>query len=91
MSDRRSGQGKWEIDRKVPVIPAIIMSLQLCGFVWYAAKLDSRVENLESGRQSSIMIGERVTRVEGWRDGLTLQVNRIEAKLDRALENKSLK
>ena len=34
----------WSLDRKVPVAIVITLVLQIVGFAWYAAKLDSRVE-----------------------------------------------
>lgn len=34
----------WTLDRKVPVAIIITLILQIIGFAWYAAKLDSRVE-----------------------------------------------
>jgi hypothetical protein len=58
----------WHLDRKVPVALMMTMFLMFAGqsatALWWASKMDSRVENLEKQNASAAPMPDRLTRVE---------------------------
>lgn len=47
-----NSQQRWQIDRHIPLALIVTIMMQTGGAIWFAAKMDSRVEVLE--QQSSI-------------------------------------
>ncbi len=87
MQNRRSD--KWTLDKRVPVIPAMLLFLQLIGFVWFASKLDSRVTALEEKTANSGSLVERVIKMEVTMTSMGKQLDGISDKLDKRLESGS--
>ena len=42
----RKYEGSWHLDRKVPIAMILTIVMQTGAFVWFAARLDQRVEDL---------------------------------------------
>ena len=86
----------WTLDRKVPVAIIVTLILQVIGFAWYAAKLDSRVEE-QSARiartEAQILtidrdardFGTRIVRIEEKSSAMLTLLQTIEQRLERAL------
>lgn len=47
--DRR--ENRWMLDKHIPVGVLLAILIQTASFVWYAAKIDSRIADLERRRQ----------------------------------------
>lgn len=54
----------WQLDKKIPVIPALLLIVQTFGLVWYGAKLDSRVWVLEEKAIKNDPVIARLTALE---------------------------
>lgn len=50
----------WHLDKRVPVAFIFALFLQLSGFIWYAAKMDARLYNLENKQES----------FDAWKNGI---------------------
>lgn len=59
---------KWHVDKKVPVAMMVTLFLMFTGqsatALWWASKMDSRVEALEKQSASAAPMPDRMTRVE---------------------------
>lgn len=85
----------WKIDKHIPVAVLIGMGLQLIGFVWMFAKMDSRIEALESWRitrsaeivKNDSQIHDRLRVLETETATIKVQVNAIKESSNR-IENK---
>ena len=86
----------WTLDRKVPVAIIATLIVQLVGFAWYAAKLDSRVEEqaLRLARTEAQILtidrdardfGTRIVRIEEKSSAMLTLLQQIEQRLERAL------
>lgn len=86
----------WTLDRKVPVAIIIALFAQIVGFAWYAAKLDSKVEEqgLRLARtEAQILIidkdardfGTRIVRIEEKSSAMLTLLQTIEQRLERVL------
>ena len=84
MNDEANEQ--WHLDKRVPV--AIILALlgQTVGFVWFQSKLDSRVGQLEARAVIAESYGERLTRLEERLQSTNAILERIDKKIDKALD-----
>lgn len=75
----RKYEGSWHLDRKVPIAMILTIVMQTGAFVWFAARLDQRVEVLERSETraaiSAPVQADRLTRVEvkieGVQEGIT--------------------
>lgn len=96
IGDEDAMPDRWHVNRGIPVvwlIGSIVIGLgQFGGLVWYAAQFTSRVEVVEKGQitaaviaeklqSSSIVQGERLTRLEEKVVSVQATANRIEALL----------
>lgn len=76
----------WHIDRRIPIALVLTILIQTGGAVWWLATLNSRVSNLEEKLGAVASQPERLVRVETQVEALTKTMDRIERKLDRALD-----
>jgi hypothetical protein len=64
----QSTDGNWHLDKRVPIAMILTIVLQTGTFVWFAARLDHRVEALERSESrlttSAPVQADRLTRVE---------------------------
>lgn len=86
MTDQEYEQS-WHLDKKVPIAMIVTIVLQTGAFVWFAARLDHRVEALErsEARQTTTapVQADRLTRVEVKVEGIQEGVHRIERILQQ--------
>lgn len=63
-----TSDARWHVDRKVPVALMVTMFLAFAGqtttAIWWASKMDSRVDILEKQNVTSAPNADRLTRVE---------------------------
>ena len=60
----RDDDGRWHLDRRVPIALIVTILLQTAGLVWWAASLTERVNTLERRADASAPQAERITRLE---------------------------
>lgn len=84
----RAYEQSWHLDKKVPLAMILTIVLQTGAFVWFAARLDQRVEALERSEAratiSAPVHADRLTRVEvkleGVQEGITEIKRLIQSK-----------
>jgi hypothetical protein len=59
---------EWHLDKKVPLALILTLALQSGAFIWWAAKADNRLDNLERDRPVSTSQVERIVRLEAKMD-----------------------
>lgn len=75
MISGHNGAAHWRIDKHIPVAVIISILLQTAAIIWFTAKIDSRVQNLEEKatqndmRTNALLIelgdmGKRLVRLE---------------------------
>lgn len=75
--------GKWHLDRKVPIALILALAFQTSAVSWWAATLSARVDLLE---RQAVAIGpqaERIIRLETKVDGIAGGLSEIKALIDR--------
>jgi hypothetical protein len=87
-------EGQWHLSKRISIETVVIMLVQTVALVWFASKMDSRVENLENSQVSAILMVERITKleskVEGLGDLVKLQ-SQIMNRIDRKLPNEDFR
>jgi len=88
-NDQDAGsQVHWTLDKRVPLALIVTIIGQTGAFVWFAARLDQRVEALErSENRASVAApvqADRLTRVEVKIENIERGVGRIESLIQRA-------
>lgn len=78
----------WHFDRRIPIALVLTILIQTGGAVWWLSSLNSRVSSLEEKITVFSSQPERLVRVETQVEALTKTVDRIERKIDRALDGK---
>lgn len=78
----------WHLDRRVPIALILAIVLQTAGVVFWAAKIDTRVAQLESGTPSVQANADRLTRVEEKIEGQHALLERIDRRLERMEERR---
>lgn len=84
----------WTLDRKVPVAIIFAMIVQVLGYVWFAAKQDARLDDLDrrTGRtetqitqmdREARLVGDRLIRLEEKSANILAVVTRVERALDK--------
>ncbi len=81
----------WHIDRTIPLAMILTILVQIGTTVWFFAKMDSRVANLEEkGREEKVNSVETRREDKDWRDRLTrVEIRLVEIAADlRVLADK---
>lgn len=90
----------WHLDRRVPIAIILTLAAQVAIGVWWASKLDSRVERLEQAqvlqrerdqrqdRQMADADAQQERRLLDAVAQLRAHLDRIDAKLDRLIEKR---
>jgi hypothetical protein len=77
--------GKWHLDKKVPIGLMLGLALNLLLGIWYASKLDSRVGYLENdGARSALAVENLRTTIEG-PEGIRSKVVELKGNTDSIL------
>lgn len=79
---------QWHFSKRISVETVVLMLCQTIAIVWFASKMDSRVENLENSQVTALTMIERITKLEmtvqNLGDLVQVQssvINRIDRKL----------
>jgi hypothetical protein len=77
--------GKWHLDKKVPMGLMIGLALNLILGIWYASKLDSRVSYLENdGERTAKAVENLRDTIEG-AEGIRSKVQELKGNTDSIL------
>jgi hypothetical protein len=72
---------QWHLDKRVPIALIITMILQTMAVVWWAAKADNRLDNLEKAGSLGSTQAERIVRLETKMDSVADAVNDLKVIL----------
>lgn len=75
----------WHLDRRVPIALILAIVIQTAGALVWAGSAAERLSFLERGAAQTGAIGERTARLEEQTRHLQATLDRIEAKLDKAI------
>ena len=89
----------WSVDKKIPLALVITLLIQTGGVVWWSSQLNSRVTVVEERnlkleieigklKDGSFEVRERFARAETTMQAFVETTRRIEAKLDRLIDDK---
>ena len=76
----------WHLDKRVPIILILGSLMQAGAFVWWGAKLDARVVQLESDRVQQVDQPSKIVRLETKMENVQDTLKDVNSKLDRLLE-----
>lgn len=77
----------WHLDKKVPIALIFAMASQMAGGIWFASKLDARIERLEMSRIDQHDRDERQDRIGSEAFAIVRSdIKDIAQKLDRLIE-----
>lgn len=79
--------GKWHLDKKVPLALIFAILVQTVVVVSWLSTLGERVNNLERSRDATAPQSERLTRVEVKIEGIQATTERIERLIRREPQN----
>ena len=57
-------EGQWHLSKRISVETVVLMLLQTIAIVWFASKMDSRIENLEANQVTALTFVDRLAKVE---------------------------
>lgn len=84
----------WHVSKRISIETVVLMLVQTIAVVWFASKMDSRIEVLEDSQVSAVLMVERITKLEGKVENLgelvkvqSSVINRIDRKLPNDGEN----
>lgn len=72
---------QWHVDRKVPLAVIVTLMIQTGGFIWWGAKADERLSNLERRVEISAPQADRLTRVEVNLESIKESLTEIKSRL----------
>lgn len=75
-------QGR-RIDKHIPVAVILAIIIQTCGAIWWASRVESRINNLESQQAHVIKRDERIRQLETDVPVIREKLNNIEKSTDR--------
>ncbi len=82
-------QRQWHLDRRTPISIIVALAIQTGAALWWASKLDSRVEFLERQFNEHTILEAHpkallhISLMEQQLNNMQIQLGRIEQKLDR--------
>jgi hypothetical protein len=77
----------WHLDKRVPITILMAISAQAVGAVWWASRIDARLERLEASQVSQTQRDDAQDRAVADSAGRLVQrLDRIDDKLDRLIE-----
>ncbi len=78
----------WKLDKQISIALIVSMLIQSSAVVWWAARIESRVETLELHDSNNTLLLDRVTRVEERIISLKETTLQFDQKLEEALTRK---
>ena len=76
----------WTLDKRIPIALILAIVAQTFGWVWWAASSTLRLDYIESSLAEMRTTERRLTRLEQIAENQNRALDRIEEKLDRAVE-----
>ena len=76
----------WHLDKRVPIALILAIGLQATATIFWAAKIDQRVSQLEADRMQMTEQPGKIIRLETQMQGLQDGMRDVCGKLDRLLE-----
>lgn len=83
-----NSEDQWRLSKRISVETVVLMLCQTIAIVWFASKMDSRVQTLENNQVSALLMVERISKLEvqvgNLSDLVQVQssvINRIDRKL----------
>ena len=73
----------WHLDRKVPIALIVAIAIQTGTGIWWAAGVNTRVEQLERQTNNTAPQAERIVRLETKMDGIFASLAEIKQLLQR--------
>ena len=73
-------EGAWHINKSIPVAVIFTMIVQTVAIVWGAAKLESRVENIERWVQLNSETQLKLQALDFWKDELDKRLQKLETR-----------
>lgn len=86
MSEPQTDTARWHLDKRVPIALILALIMQTAGALTWAGAASERINQLERQTQDRNAIGERTARVEEQVRYMRVTLDRIEEKLDRAVQ-----
>jgi hypothetical protein len=77
--------GKWHLDKKVPIALMLSLALHAGATLWWASQLTERVGMLERQQVSAAPQSERLTRVEVKVEGVQYGIEEIKRLIRREI------
>jgi len=77
-----TNSGQWHLDKRIPVALVFALLVQTAAGVWFAAKIDARVQFLEQTMNARADTRDRIVRVETQ----MISIRDLLARIDRKLE-----
>jgi hypothetical protein len=68
----------WRPDKKIPLAFLLTLIIHTMTAIWFASRLNARVESLEAITRDNSLVLERLVRVETQLDGVKETINRID-------------
>jgi hypothetical protein len=72
---------EWRTDKKVPLLFLLTLMVHTMAAIWFASRLNARVESLEAITRDNSLVLERLVRVETQLDGVKETMNRIDRSI----------
>lgn len=88
MNENETTEARWSIDKRIPIAMIAGMLIQTSAIIWWAGRLDSRVETLESRDAQYSILLDRMTRTEEKLIALKETTSQINAKMELAMGRK---
>ncbi|MEQ9518790.1 MAG: hypothetical protein RLN89_05045 [Parvibaculum sp.] len=79
-------EARWHLDKRVPIALILALVMQTAGALAWAGAASERINQLERRANGSSEVKERTARVEEQVRYMRATLERIEQKLDRAVE-----
>jgi hypothetical protein len=86
-------ESQWHLSKRISVETVVIMLVQTVALVWFASKMDSRIENLEANQVTALTFVDRLAKVEAQVENLgdlvkiqSTVINRIDRKIPEDAE-----
>jgi hypothetical protein len=81
LSDSNQENGRWHLDKRVPIALIVTIAMQTGAFIWWTATITQRVTTLELRSASRDQLPERIVRLETQYSNITEGISEIKQLL----------
>lgn len=87
---------KWHVGKEVPVATIVVLLIQTAGVIWWAASTSAKVDYVKESQLAQQIIQNSVDRKQDddarrAEDRLITQLDKINTKIDKLIESRTLK